>query len=77
MAPNPPATPNLPATTTATNSYEVCKTLGVPHYLYTKPAPAISTPHSDWSDEDWDGERLRKREERKSKWRGKRQTRKR
>ena len=30
--------------------------------MYTKPAPNPSPIHSDWSDEDWDGERLRETE---------------
>ena len=70
IVPNMPAVPNHPATpkppvSTATNSCETCKTCGRPCPLYTKPAPPILPPHSDWSDEDCNGERLRERERRK------------
>ena len=61
-APNPPATPKLPATSTATNSCMVCKTWGRPCPLYTKPVPPPSPIKSKWSYEDWDGEELREKE---------------
>ena len=76
-APNPPATPKPPATSTATNSCEVCKTWGRPCPLYTKPAPSPSLIESEWSDEDWGGDRLRECERRKSKQRKRMKTRRR
>ena len=59
-----PTIPNLPATpklwgSAPTTSCEMQKPWGRPCPMYTKPAPPMSPPHSDWSDEDWDGERKR------------------
>ena len=73
IVPNLPTRPNLPATpklpvSTATNSCEMCKVYGRPCPMHTKPVPQGDSPaHSDWSDEDWNGERKRETEKRKSK----------
>ena len=64
-APNPPATPNLPATTTTTNSHWTCKIWGRPCPFFTKLAPVYSPMHSYWSDEeDWDGVRQKENKHR-------------
>ena len=61
-----PIVPKLPASpkaqvSTATNSCQTCKCQGKPCPMYTTPAPPSSPSYSDWSDEDWDGERQTER----------------
>ena len=63
-----------PASTERTVYCETCSALGRPCPLFTSPAPAVSLPHSDWSDfeveEDWDGERQKEEEREKNRQHG-------
>ena len=58
IVPNPPVT-HKPTVSTATTSCEMCKICGRPLSIYTKLAPPVSPPHSDWSDvkDNWDREK--------------------
>ena len=57
---NPPA---LVVTATPTKYYEVCRKISCP--LFAKSVPPHSPLESEWSDEDWNGDRQRECEKKK------------
>ena len=60
VTPNLPTIPNLPVSTERSAYCVMCLALGKPCPMFTLSVPAVSLPHSDWSDcdveEDWDGQ---------------------